>query len=172
MKKIMLIGCGGTGKSTLAPKIGDILELPIYHLDRLHWHPNWIPTPSDEWRTIQENIVSQPKWIIDGNYGGTMDVRMGACDAVIFLDLPRWRCFYGIFKRFLTYRGKSRPDMTEGCEERITMEFLRWIWNYSKTRRPGILEKLEGLKNEKRVFILQTRKEVNRFLASLQTNGK
>jgi adenylate kinase family enzyme len=172
MKKIILIGCGGAGKSTLALKMGGILMLPVHHLDRLHWHPNWIPTPSDEWRIIQENIVSQPKWIIDGNYGGTMDIRFHACDTVIYLDFPRRLCLFRVFKRFFNHRGKSRPDMTEGCEERITMEFLRWIWNYSKTRRPGILEKLEELKNEKRVLILQTRNEVNRFLASLQTNEK
>ncbi|MDA3874703.1 MAG: DNA topology modulation protein, partial [Kiritimatiellae bacterium] len=142
MKRIMLIGSGGAGKSTLAREMGEILDLPVIHLDRLHWKPNWESTPKEEWGALQEKICAEPEWIIDGNYGATMKLRLAACDTIVFLDLPRWLCLLRVVKRFLTYRGKSRPDMTEGCEERFDRAFLLWIWRYRKDKRPGILKML------------------------------
>ena len=168
MRKIIIIGPGGSGKSTLARTMGEILRIPVHHLDRLQWHPHWVPTPEDEWKKIQEDICSGQDWIIDGNYGGTMDIRLSACDTIVFLDFPRWLCIYRAIKRFLIYRNKSRPDMTEGCPERINREFFQWIWEYPKTKRPGILEKIDALKPEKGVFILASPPEVIKFIETLK----
>jgi adenylate kinase family enzyme len=87
MKKIILIGSGGSGKSTLARKLGDKLEIDVYHLDALFWKPNWEGAPKDEQRKVQNDLVKKEEWIIDGNYGGTMDIRLNAADTVIFLDI-------------------------------------------------------------------------------------
>jgi len=125
MKRIMIIGCGGSGKSTLAVRLGESLSLPAYHLDRLYWQPGWKGLPRDEWRAVQEELCVQPAWILDGNYTSTMDVRFASADTIIFLDLPTLSCLHGAIRRFLLFRGRSRPDMAEGCPEKLDWQFPR-----------------------------------------------
>ncbi|MFP7378839.1 DNA topology modulation protein [Bacillus paralicheniformis] len=164
MKKVVLIGSGGSGKSTLARQLGTALKINVYHLDALFWKPNWVGVPKDEQRKVQNELVSKEEWIIDGNYGGTMDLRLNAADTIIFLDIHRTICIFRAFKRILQYRNKTRPDMGEGCEERFDLEFFKWIWNYPKTKRPEILKRLEQLSKDKQVIILKSPKEVQKFL--------
>ncbi|ATP41396.1 topology modulation protein [Solibacillus sp. R5-41] len=168
MKKIILIGSGGAGKSTLARKLGESLKIDVYHLDSLFWKPNWVDVTKDDQRKIQQDIVKKEEWIIDGNYGGTMDIRINAADTIIFLDIHRTICVYRAFKRMLQYRNKTRPDMGEGCEERIDLNFLKWIWDYPKTKRPEILNKLRQFSNSKNVILLKSPKEIQRFLDNMQ----
>lgn len=162
----MIIGCGGSGKSTLAIELGKRLSLPVYHLDRLNWQPGWVSMPHSEWMKVEQDLVRAEKWIIDGNYSSTMDIRLAACDTVIFLDMPRTVCLWNILKRWVTYHGRTRPDMTEGCDERIDMEFLAWIWNYNRTKRPRIIARLSGVDQVKQVVILKSHKQVKHFLNS------
>jgi adenylate kinase family enzyme len=165
MERIMLIGSGGAGKSTLAKQLGQVLGLPVYHLDALYWKPGWVETPREAWTALQEDLVRQPRWIIDGNYGGTMAARLAAADTVIFMDFSRWACLWGVLKRRIQYAGRSRPDMAEGCPERLDWQFLRWIWEYPATRRPAIEQKLAELRPDQRVIRLRSRRAVARFLA-------
>src|SRR5699024_2571383 len=164
MKKIILIGSGGSGKSTLARQLGAKLKLKVYHLDALFWKPNWVGVPKNKQRKIQNELVKNETWIIDGNYGGTMDIRLNAADTIIFLDVHRTICVYRVFKRMLQYRNKTRPDMGEGCEERLDFGFLKWVWNYPKTKRPNILKKLEQLSTEKQIIILKSPKQIQKFI--------
>jgi adenylate kinase family enzyme len=163
MKRIMIIGCGGSGKSTLATQLGPKLGLPVHHLDRLFWQPGWTELPRDQWQKTQARLCAEPKWILDGNYGGTMELRFAAADTIIFLDVPTFTCLIGVFQRFLRFRGRSRPDMREGCPERLGWDFLEWIWMYRRNRRPKILKKLAQLEEEKRVIVLTSRGEVRAF---------
>jgi adenylate kinase family enzyme len=103
---------------------------------------------------------------MDGNYGGTIDARLAACDTVIFLDLSRLRCLWRVLARRLRYHGQSRPDMAADCPEHLDWEFVRWIWNYPRRTRPQLLQKLAALRDEKRVIVLRTPRDVSRFLAS------
>ncbi|WP_121610762.1 DNA topology modulation protein [Mesobacillus foraminis] len=167
MKKIVLIGSGGSGKSTLARQLGEKLKIDVLHLDSLFWKPGWVETPREEWIDTQQYLVKGETWIMDGNYGGTMGIRLNAADTIIFLDIPRIICVYRAFKRMLQYRNKTRPDMGEGCEERFNYEFFKWIWEYPKTKRPKILERLEELSKEKEVIILKAPKEVENFLEQM-----
>ncbi|MFC0302198.1 DNA topology modulation protein [Virgibacillus soli] len=167
MKKIILIGSGGAGKSTLARQLGAKLGLNVYHLDALFWQPNWVGLPRNEQIEIQNELVKNEAWIIDGNYGGTMDIRLHAADTIIFLDIHRAICVYRALKRMVKYRNQTRPDMGEGCEERIDLGFLKWIWNYPKEKRPEILKKLELLSNEKQIIILKSPRQIRGFLESL-----
>jgi adenylate kinase family enzyme len=164
MKKIVLIGSGGSGKSTLARNLGGKLKINVYHLDALFWKPNWVGVPKVEQRKVQIDLVNKEEWIIDGNYGGTMHIRLNAADTIIFLDIHRTICVYRIFKRMMRYRNRTRPDMGEGCEEKFDLSFLKWIWNYPKTKRPKILKNLKQLSDDKQVIILNSPNEVQRFL--------
>src|SRR5215510_1182243 len=127
MRRVAILGCGGSGKSTLARSLGRLLRLPVHHLDQLYWKPGWVETPANEWLAIQGRICEEPAWIIDGNYGGTIDLRLAAADTVILLDLPTWACLLGAVRRFLKYRGSVRPDMSAGCPEQLTGEYVWWI---------------------------------------------
>ncbi|MGE7948981.1 DNA topology modulation protein [Lysinibacillus sp. NPDC093688] len=168
MKKVVLIGSGGSGKSTLARQLGERLKIKVYHLDTLFWKPNWVGVPKDEQRTIQNDLVKKEEWIIDGNYGGTMEIRLNTADTIIFLDIPRAICVFRALERIIRYRNKTRPDMGEGCEERFSFEFFKWIWQYPKTKRPKILERLEQLSKDKEVIILKSPKDVQYFLEQVQ----
>ncbi|MFJ5769633.1 DNA topology modulation protein [Psychrobacillus sp. NPDC093180] len=163
MKKIALIGSGGSGKSTLARKLGQKLNIEVYHLDALLWKPNWTPTPKEEQIKIQKELVIKEEWIIDGNYNGTMDIRLNAADTVVFVDISRVICAFRVVKRMIQYRGKTRPDMAEGVNERLDVDFLKWVWDYPKTKKPIVLKKLEQLANDKEVIILKSPREVQLF---------
>ncbi|GLO64496.1 hypothetical protein MACH08_02800 [Oceanobacillus kimchii] len=123
MKKITLIGSGGSGKSTLARQLGRELNIEVYHLDALFWKPNWVGVLKDEQRKIQEELVERESWIIDGNYGGTMEIRLHAADTIIFLHISRYICLFRAIKRSIKYRNRTRPDMGEGCNEKLDIEF-------------------------------------------------
>ena len=167
MRRILVIGSGGAGKSTVALELGKRLALPVIHLDALYWRPGWLESPTHEWQQIVEGLLTEDRWIIDGNYGGTLDLRLSAADTVVFLDLPRWLCLWRVIKRRLRFHGQSRPDMAAGCPERLTGEFLRWIWFYPKRRREGILERLRHVAQEKEVVVLHSPREVRYFLEGL-----
>jgi adenylate kinase family enzyme len=167
MRRVLVIGSGGAGKSTFARRLGARLGLPVIHLDANYWKPGWVETPKDEWRRKVERLVEGNAWVIDGNYSGTLDVRLAACDTVVFLDLPRAVCVRRVLKRALKYRGGSRPDMAEGCREQFNLEFLLWIWNYPKRTRPKIIELLERHSVDKRIVRLRSDAEVERFFGGL-----
>ncbi|WP_010093158.1 DNA topology modulation protein [Ornithinibacillus scapharcae] len=167
MNKIMLIGSGGAGKSTLAKEIGQKLNIPVYHLDSFLWKANWEAVTRENQIKIQNDLIQEKEWIIDGNYGGTMDIRLKAADTIIYLDVNRIICVYRAFKRMLKYRNKQRPDMAVGCEEKIDFGFLKWIWNYPKTKRPETINKLNQLKNDKTIIILHSPKEIKQFIGKM-----
>ncbi|MBX0355479.1 DNA topology modulation protein [Bacillus toyonensis] len=164
MKKIILIGSGGSGKSTLAKQLGNKLNIKVHHLDALFWKANWEGVPREEQRKVQKNLIKEEEWIIDGNYGGTMDLRLNAADTIIFLDIHRTICVYRAFKRIVQYRNKTRPDMGAGCEERLDLQFFKWIWEYPNKKKSALLKRLDQLSKGKEVIILKSPNEVKRFL--------
>ena len=165
MKRIIVIGSGGAGKSTFATKLGHLLDLQVIHLDKLFWKPGWVEPPRDEWLQTVTELVNRDSWIIDGNYSGTLDVRIQKCDTIIFLDMPRLLCLWRILKRNLQYRRGGRPDMAEGCREKLDYEFVSWVWNYSRRSRPRIMEKLRKHSEGKRVVWLRSDADVKKFLS-------
>ena len=166
MERVVVVGSGGSGKSTLAAALARRLGLPLVHLDALYWHAGWRPTPADEWIERVRELVAAPRWVMDGNYGGTLDMRLERCDTVIFLDMPRWLCLWRVVERQLRYLGRTRPDMAPGCRERLSWEFVTWIWGYPATRREGILRRLAALRADQRAVVLRSPGAVRRFLAA------
>jgi adenylate kinase family enzyme len=167
MNRIMIIGCCGAGKSTLARQLHEATNINLIHLDQHFWHPNWVETDEEAWVEKVKALSNQPSWIMDGNYGGTMDIRLNKADVIIFLDRSRWICLYRAIKRVLRYYGKTRPDMQQGCEERFNWEFLKYIYNYNRTRRPKIMKRLSRWQDEKEVVVLKSNAAVRKYLQSL-----
>ena len=138
MKRIMIIGCPGSGKSTFARALAAKTGLPLYYLDMMYWNPDRTTKPKAEFRAALRETVELPEWIIDGNYGSTLEIRMEACDTVIFLDYPGEVCIAGVEER----RGKPRPDMP-WVETEPDLEFIEFIKKYNEESRPKVIELLE-----------------------------
>ena len=163
----MIIGCGGAGKSTLARQLGEKLNLPVVHLDKLFWKPGWEQISREEFDKLHRETLTQEKWILDGNFDRTMPERIKRCDTVIYLDFSRVACLMGVAKRILTTYGTVRPDMGEGCPERIDWEFLQWVWNFNDNKREKtyrLLNETEGIEK----IVLKNRRAVKHFLKQLE----
>ena len=167
MKRIMVIGCSGAGKSTLATSLGGRLGLPVVHLDQLFWNPGWVETPNDDWDEQMRTLVAEERWIIDGNYGRTQEMRMERADTIILLDFPRWLCLWRVFGRVLRSYGRVRPDLAPGCPEQLPdLEFLMWIWRFRRRSRPALMNRLEEYRAGRTVFILTSPRQVRYFVSS------
>ena len=163
MQRILIIGCSGAEKSTLARRLGEKTDLPVVHLDALFWKPGWVESEREVFDAKVLAELEKPAWIIDGNYARTLPMRLEKCDTVIYLDFPALLCIFGVLKRVITTLGTVRPDMPEGCPERFDWEFLKWVWNFNRNNREKTYAQLEKLPAEK-VIILKNRREVRKFL--------
>ncbi len=158
MKRIMVIGCPGSGKSTLSRALHKLTGIPLFHLDMLYWNTDKTTAHKAVFHERLSNIISLPEWIIDGNYESTIELRLEACDTVILLDYPLDICLQGIKER----RGKPRDDMPWVEEEEDT-EFIELIKNFNIKNRPKIME-LFARYSHKNIIIFKTRSESDEFL--------
>lgn len=166
MERILIIGCGGAGKSTLARQLGEKLNIPVVHLDKLFWKPGWVEETREEFDRKLIIELEKSRWIMDGNFNRTMPQRIAKCDTIIYLDFSRFTCLWGVIKRNLTNRGKVRPDMGEDCPERIDFEFLKWVWNYNREKRQRNYRLLNDATHAQTI-VLKNRRAVKKFLATL-----
>ena len=167
MKKIMIIGSGGAGKSTLSKKLGQKLNIEVFHLDRFFWKPNWEQITDNELAEIQKELTKKEQWVIDGNYSNNIDIRLNEADTIIFIDLKNYLCVWRVFKRSILNYNKQRSDIGEGCLDKIDFAFLKWVWNYPKRSRPKIIEKLNKLEKLKKIYVLKSSFEVKKFIEDI-----
>lgn len=168
MKKIIVMGVSaGAGKSTLAKKMGSILNIPVYHLDTLYWRPGWVEASPDEFCTAQEEIVQQSEWIIEGNYSSTFEVRFPHADAIVYIEKPLLVCLYRVVKRRIQNHRKTRSDMAPGCEEKLDWAFIKFILTTYANRKKIMAEHCEKFKKTKKVFILRNKRDIESFLEEL-----
>jgi adenylate kinase family enzyme len=167
MKRVLILGCGGAGKSTLARKMAISLGLPIFHLDQVIWAPGWIEIEPAAMRKKLGKITSGRRWILDGALGRHRMECIRKADTVVFMDIGRMTCLMRVAWRQIRNWGRVRQDMAPGCVEKIDLEFWRWIWRYPEHSRPAILRDLSGLPKNRRVHILRNTNEAKRFLASI-----
>ncbi len=170
MKKVLIIGSSGAGKSTLSVRLGKITGIEVVHLDRLHWKPNWTEPPKDEWKATVENAMRGEAWIMDGNFSGTLNLRVPACDIIVFLEMPPAVCIYRVLKRVAFSYKKTRPDMADGCLEQFDWKFLKWIWDFKNRSKPKIEKILKQYENEKTIIRLKSKRDVERFLLNFSQN--
>ena len=166
MERIIIIGCGGAGKSTLARELGEKLDLPVVHLDKLFWKPGWVEMEKDAFDALLRIEVAKERWIMDGNFNRTISERVARCDTIIYLDFSRFACLMGVLKRVITTYGTVRPDMGEGCPERFDLDFLKWVWNFNKNKRESYYKMLNEVENVETI-VLKNRRAVRLFLESL-----
>jgi adenylate kinase family enzyme len=168
MERILIIGCPGAGKTTLARKLGEKLNLPVVHLDSIFWSPgNWVHLEQADFDKALQAEQEKPKWIIEGNYNRTLPMRLAYCDAVIWLDFSRSACMAGWFKRMIANWRRVRPDMAPGCLERFEWEFAKFIWNFRKDHGEEYYRLLNEAENIETV-VLKNRRMVRKFLQTLE----
>jgi adenylate kinase family enzyme len=167
VRRVLIIGCAGAGKSTFAAELAHKTNLPLIHLDREFWRPGWVHTPRDEWRTKIAELAARDAWIMDGNYDSSLDLRLPRADTVIWFDYPRFLCLRRVLKRIATTYGKVRPDMAPGCREQFDFQFLLWIWNFNRRERPAVLHMIATSGRHLTLVIFRRDPDVAQFLALL-----
>ena len=161
MKRIIVIGCPGSGKSTFARALQTQLGLPLYYLDMMYWNADRTTVSKEEFRARLAEVLAREEWIIDGNYGSTMEMRMAVCDTVFFLDYPTEVCLAGIRER----RGKVRPDMP-WVEHEEDAEFAAFVKQYREEQRPRVFALLQKY-SDLQITVLHDRAEAEGYLQTL-----
>ena len=165
-KKVLVLGCGGAGKSTFSIDMGNRFSIPVVHLDQLYWLPNWVQRENDEFDQLISEALQKPSWIIDGNYKRTLKWRLEYADLAILFDISEEMCFKGVQERIAKYNGQSRPDMTEGCPEQYDPEFQSWIRDFRKDILPEVIKILN--ESHKEYIIFKSREDAWKWLESFK----
>lgn len=162
MRRVAIIGCGGAGKTTLALELGRILDLPLVHIDLHNWRLSG--APNETWPTTHRELVARESWVIDGMKPGTLAERLARAETVVFLDLPRRTCLYGVLERRIRFRRDPRPEL--GRPDRLTPAYLAWVWRFARDVRPLILDALGSCSGE--VVRLRSRREIDAYVDRLR----
>jgi adenylate kinase family enzyme len=167
MRRILIVGSSGTGKSTVARAIGARLGLPVIHLDNHYWRPGWVPSDDADFDARVAALAAADRRVIDGQYSRTWDLRVGRADMIVWLDLPRRVYFWRVLKRTLRGRGRVRPDLGEGCPERLDLAFPHNVWDYPRRSRGRMIVRLQQSPGARRVVILKSQRQIDAFVAGL-----
>ncbi|GAA3742164.1 adenylate kinase [Micromonospora maritima] len=177
MRRILVVGSSGAGKSTLAGELARRLDLPLIHLDRHYWRPGWTPPDPVEFRAEVAALAARPAWVMDGNYAGTLDLRLPRADALVLCDPSRVLCLIRVLRRRWLHRATpgaagpgratSRPDLPDDCPERIDLDLLRHAWRYPRDSRPRVLAAVAAYAPTIPVHRLRHTRDVARFLDRL-----
>lgn len=171
MKKILIIGGNGSGKTTFANELSERTKLPVVHLDKLYWKDNWEHCTPEEFDALLMPELRKEKWIIDGNMKRTLPLRLKYCDTVIVFDFSRFRCLLGAIERSVKNYGKSRDDMGGYCPERFSLNFYKSIIKGTKTMMSTFYEMVANEKDVN-VMVFRSRKEVKNFMKSIDKEFK
>ena len=167
-ERVLVIGCSGSGKSTLAQALAQKRDLPYISMDReIFWLPGWRMRPREEVLARLRRVLAEKRWILDGTSPGTLALRLPRTHLVLWLRPPRRVSLYGVLSRWLRYRGRSRPEMAQGCPEKMDLEFLSYVWTFEKKQCPEIEEKLAAHGPDVPVLVLKSRAEARRLLAMI-----
>jgi adenylate kinase family enzyme len=168
-ERILVVGPSGSGKTQLALRLGELLGLPVVHLDAHRWRPGWVALSDEDWRPVVAELTQAPAWIMDGTYESTLDLRIPAADAVIVLEVGRLSCLSGLVSRRFLDGKRPRPDAPPG--QRLDRAFLRYLWRYPVATRPQLLAQLREHGDGKTVVFLRGHREVRRLVHELSVTS-
>ncbi|MCX5277762.1 MULTISPECIES: topology modulation protein [Streptomyces] len=162
MKKVAIVGCGGSGKSHVARQLGAILGAPVTHLDAVFYDDAWNALDQEKFTTLQRDLVAAPKWVIDGNYNSTLQTRLEACDTVVLMDVSTVAALWGIFSRQIRHGAGHKGD---GVHNRIHWGVIKYVATYRRKMRPRVIAKIdEFARGHAEVVLLTGRRHTRRWL--------
>jgi adenylate kinase family enzyme len=170
MRRVLVMGCSGSGKSTFARELAGKLDLPFVSIDRIYWQPGWREPVISDFTTRMMLEAEKPAWVMDGNYitNGAGALRRERADTLIWFDLPRWICMLGIIRRSVVSYGNVRPEMAPGCPEKFDLEFWRYVWTYRDRQRAKEVSYFAGLRADQRFVTFKRRAQAQAFLAEMK----
>ncbi|MFH9071346.1 topology modulation protein [Streptomyces alboflavus] len=170
MKKVAIVGCGGSGKSYLARELGKVLDAPVTHLDAAFYDDEWNELPMDKFAEVQRELVAQPKWVIDGNYNSTLQIRLEACDTIVLMDVSTPAALYGIFSRQIRHGAGHKGN---GVHNRIHWGVIKYVATYRRKMRPRVMAKIEQFAaGHADVVLLTGRRQTRRWLQRVATEQR
>lgn len=166
--KIAVLGYSGAGKSTLARALGEKYGIPVLHFDTVQFTPNWEVRDRGEAHQMVHEFMENPQWVIDGTYSKfEYERRLSEADEIVFLNLSRMTCFFRALRRYFRFRGKTRPDMADGCCEKMDAEFIWWLlWKGRTRQKRKKFQKVVEQYPEKTV-VLKNQRDIDRYLEGL-----
>ncbi len=171
MQRVVILGCSGTGKSTLARQIGVKLGLPVVHLDSLFWEPGWVEAQTPVFRERVMAALAADRWVCDGNYiTKTADLKFPRANLILWIDQPVWLRIWRILRRTLGHLGQDRSDLAAGCPDRFDpafLAFLKWTWEFDQVTRPRIQAALDTRYPDMTVTHLSGDNQISDFLSRL-----
>jgi adenylate kinase family enzyme len=169
VQRIVIVGCGGSGKSRAARVLAARLGVAPVHLDALYYDKDWQPLDQETFARRQRELVTGPRWVIDGNYASTLPIRLTAADTVIFLDLPGWVCLWGVLQRRRRHGGGQHPGT--GAYGRITGDFVRYILGYRRHMVPRVRALIAEHAGDAELVVPRRRAAARRYLAGRPGQG-
>lgn len=167
-KRVMIIGQPGSGKSTLARLLGKKLNLPVVHIDCIHWRSGWVERTGPEKDKLCAEVHARDEWIFEGGRSNTWPERLRRADTLIYLDFPLRIRSFRILKRRFEYHGVNRPDLPEGCPENINWEFVQFVWRTRNVGRSRMIEFFDSVSKDKDKYRLHNHSEVDRFVKIIE----
>ncbi|MDI5971080.1 topology modulation protein [Streptomyces sp. SL13] len=165
MRKVTIVGCGGSGKSHLARQLGAALGAPVTHLDAVYFDDEWNALPMEKFAAAQRDLVAEAQWVIDGNYNSTLSIRLEACDTVVLMDVSTPAALWGIVARQLRHGAGHQGN---GVHNRITWGVIKYVATYRRKMRPRVLAKIEELASRHAdVVLLSSRRQTRRWLREI-----
>lgn len=169
MTRVVIAGCPGSGKSRAARTLSELTGLPVIHLDRHYWQPGWQRPSPEVWRATIQELIARPRWIMDGNYGSTLELRLKAADTLIYLDFSTLLCAARLLRRTIAGLGGTRGgELPDGCLERFDWAFFRFVLNYRQTRRERDFASINAFSGTRHVFTRP--RQLNRFIGEFKTD--
>jgi adenylate kinase family enzyme len=163
MKRILILGISGSGKSTLAKQLHGLSKIPVFHLDKIFWQPDWQFPDAEFWENSLLDISRHKYWIIEGNFESALELLVPKADTVIILNISKIKALFRVGTRWHRFRRKDRDDRPDGCKEKIDFDFIKYIWNFKKKREPSIRHSLKKRKPNAKIFWLYNKNDLQQF---------
>jgi adenylate kinase family enzyme len=168
MRRIIVVGSQGSGKTSLSRNLGRRLGLPVVHLDVLYWQPGWQPSDTASFRVRVTEAISREAWVVDGSFSGlAFDLTLARADLLVVIDRPRWLCQWRILWRSAFDRDTTRPDLPEGCPEQFDWKLMKEAWRYEVERAPVIEAERVQYGPDVPVVRLRRDRDIANFLCSV-----